>query len=61
MRPTDEAHAAKPGPAVVEVAACDDQTALAIQEQLAARRQPGEPGIRLRCFPDLRQEPDSGS
>jgi hypothetical protein len=60
---------ARPGLAVVEVAAADDETAFAIQELLAARweiapadrttREPGEPGVRLRCFLDLRQEPGS--
>jgi hypothetical protein len=57
---------AEPGLAVVEVAACDGQTAFAVQELLAARlatapadrttREPGEPGVRLRCYLDLRQE-----
>jgi len=60
---------AEPGLAVVEVAAADDETAFAIQELLAARcaiapadrttRVPGEPGVRLLCSLDLRQEPDS--
>ncbi|MGW3209011.1 DUF6207 family protein [Streptomyces sp. NPDC001135] len=69
MRPFNEAHVAEPGLAVVEIAACDDQTALAVQELLAARcaiapsdpttRDPGEPGVRLRCFLDLRQAPDA--
>lgn len=46
-----------------------DETAFAIQELLAARcaiapadrttRKPGEPGVRLRCFLDLRQAPDA--
>jgi hypothetical protein len=53
----------------VEVAVADDETALAGQELLAARwaiaaanrttREPGEPGVRLRCFLDLLQEPGS--
>lgn len=69
MRQINEAHLAEPGLAVVEVAAADDETALAVQELLAARcaiapadrttREPGEPGVRLRCFLDLRQEPGS--
>ncbi|GAA4050759.1 hypothetical protein GCM10022233_21700 [Streptomyces shaanxiensis] len=60
---------AEPGLAVVEVAAADDETAFAIQQLLAARcvvapadrttREPGEPGVRLRCFLDLRQVPDA--
>ncbi len=66
MRPINDAHVAEPELAVVEVAAADDQTAFAIQELLATRwataradrtvRQPGEPGVRLRCHLDLRQE-----
>jgi hypothetical protein len=69
MREITDAHVAEPGLAVVEVAAADDETALAVQELLAARcaiapadrtpREPGKPGVRLRCFLDLRQEPDS--
>ncbi|MGW5136193.1 DUF6207 family protein [Streptomyces sp. NPDC004135] len=64
--PINEAHVAQQGLALVEVAACDDQTALAIQELLAGRwatatadqttRVPGEPGVRLRCYLDVRQE-----
>jgi hypothetical protein len=56
----NDAHVARPGLAVVEVAAADDETAFAVQELLAARwgiapadrttREPGEPGVRLRCF-----------
>ncbi|MDQ1022349.1 DUF6207 family protein [Streptomyces afghaniensis] len=66
MKPISEAHVAQPGLAVVEVAACDDQTAFAVQELLAGRwataladgptRVPGEPGVRLRCYLDVRQE-----
>ena len=69
MQQINEAHVAVPGLAVVEVAAADDETAFAVQELLAARcaiapadrttREPGEPGVRLRCFLDLRQEPGS--
>jgi hypothetical protein len=68
MRQIKEAHVAAPGLAVVEVVAADDETAFAIQELLAARcaiapaerttREPGEPGVRLRCFLDLRHAPD---
>ncbi|MFD4540788.1 DUF6207 family protein [Streptomyces bauhiniae] len=68
MKPINEAHVAESGLAVVEVAAADDETAFAVQELLAARyaiapadrtvRGPGEPGVRLRCFLDLRQQPD---
>ncbi|MFF5654443.1 DUF6207 family protein [Streptomyces collinus] len=69
MKPINETHVAEPGLALVEVAAADDETAFAVQELLAARcaiapadrttREPGEPGVRLRCFLDLRQEPSS--
>ncbi|MFJ2264606.1 DUF6207 family protein [Streptomyces sp. NPDC087844] len=45
---------------MVEVAAADDQTALAIQDLLAAHyaiapgtRTTRDPGVRLRCFIDL--------
>ena len=54
---------------VVEVAAADNETAFAVQELLATRwaiapadgttHEPGEPGVRLRCFLDLRQRPDT--
>ncbi|WP_193483224.1 DUF6207 family protein [Streptomyces violaceus] len=66
MRLINEAHVAQPGLAVVEVAAADDQTAFAVQEALAGlwatapadrtTRVAGEPGVRLRCFLDVRQE-----
>ncbi|WP_331724748.1 DUF6207 family protein [Streptomyces canus] len=69
MRPIHHTHVEQPGLAVVEVAAADDETALAVQELIAARcaiaaadrttREPGEPGVRLRFFLDLRQEPGS--
>ncbi|MGA5253314.1 DUF6207 family protein [Streptomyces pseudogriseolus] len=69
MKPINEAHVAQPGLAVVEVAAADDDTAFAVQELLATRwaialadrttHDPGEPGVRLRCFLDLRQPPDT--
>ncbi|WSQ06355.1 DUF6207 family protein [Streptomyces sp. NBC_01231] len=69
MKQINDAHVAVPGLAVVEVAAADDETAFAVQELLAARcaiapaerttREPGEPGVRLRFFLDLRQEPDA--
>ncbi|MFE7763070.1 DUF6207 family protein [Streptomyces sp. NPDC057438] len=59
MEPINQAHVALPGLAVVEIAACDNQTALVVQELLATRwatvaadrttRVPGKPGIRLRC------------
>lgn len=69
MRPINDTHVAGPGLAVVEAAAADDETAFAVQELLAGRwaiaptdrttREPGEPGVRLRCFLDLRQPPNA--
>ncbi|MEV5012662.1 DUF6207 family protein [Streptomyces sp. NPDC055692] len=65
MEPINEAHVAVPGLAVVEVAACDDQTAFTVQVLLATRwatatadhtiPDPGQPGVRLRCYLDVRQ------
>ncbi|MFC8094834.1 DUF6207 family protein [Streptomyces sp. NPDC057301] len=51
MRPINEAHAAEPGLAVVEVAA---RWAIAPADRTT--RQPSEPGVRLRCFLDLRHK-----
>ncbi|MEU2747354.1 DUF6207 family protein [Streptomyces collinus] len=55
--PINETHVAQPGPAVVEVATADDQTAFAIQEALAGRwstapadRTPRAPGVWPRCY-----------
>ncbi|MFF9819855.1 DUF6207 family protein [Streptomyces sp. NPDC014006] len=69
MRKIHDAHVAVPGLAVVEVATADDETAFAIQALLAARcaiapadrttREPGEPGVRLRCYVNLHPEPDA--
>ncbi|MFD3840230.1 DUF6207 family protein [Streptomyces sp. NPDC058642] len=69
MRAINEAHIAEPGLAVVEIAAADTATALAVQAVLAGQwatamadrthREPGEPGVRLTCYLDVRQEPDS--
>ena len=66
MGPISEVHVEQPGTAVVEIAACDDQTAFAVQELLAERwatatadratRDPGQPGVRLLCYLDVRQE-----
>src|SRR3954452_17234903 len=60
LRQITDANVAEPGLTVVEVAAADDETALTVQQLLAARcaiapadrttREPGEPGVRLRCF-----------
>ncbi|WP_330351962.1 DUF6207 family protein [Streptomyces chartreusis] len=69
MGPINDTHVAQPGLAVVEIAAADDETTFAFQEALAARwatatadrttRSPGEPGVRLRCYLDLRQTLDA--
>ncbi|MFC7900276.1 DUF6207 family protein [Streptomyces griseoincarnatus] len=60
---------AESGLAVVEVAAVDDETAFAVQELLASRcaiapadrttHEPGEPGVRLRCYLDMQQPPEA--
>jgi hypothetical protein len=65
VRPIQEVHVAEPGLVVVEVAAADDETAFRFQEALAASwatataerttREPGQPGVRLRAYLDLRQ------
>ncbi|AEY94300.1 hypothetical protein SHJG_p1169 (plasmid) [Streptomyces hygroscopicus subsp. jinggangensis 5008] len=65
MKPINEVHVSQPGLVVVDVAAADDATALAFQQLLAdcratapaqhTTRDPGEPGVRLRCYLDLRQ------
>lgn len=65
MKPINEVHVSEPGLVVVDVAAADDDTALAFQQMLADRwatataehttRDAGEPGVRLRCYLDLRQ------
>lgn len=66
MNPIHETHVSEPGLLVVDVAAANDATALAFQQLLADRwatataqhttRDAGEPGVRLRCYLDLRQE-----
>jgi hypothetical protein len=65
MDPIHETHVSEPGLIVVDVAAADDATALAFQQLLAERwatataeqttRDAGHPGVRLRCYLDLRQ------
>ncbi|MGW2291578.1 DUF6207 family protein [Streptomyces phaeochromogenes] len=66
MGPINETYVAEPGLAVVEVIATDDNTALTVQQLLATRwatatadrttREPGQPGVRLRCYLDVRQD-----
>ncbi|MBP2056749.1 hypothetical protein J2Z21_009768 [Streptomyces griseochromogenes] len=65
MNSINETHVSEPGLLVVDVAAADDATALTFQQLLADRwatspaqhttRDAGEPGVRLRCYLDLRQ------
>ncbi|WP_232838796.1 DUF6207 family protein [Streptomyces geranii] len=65
MDPINETHVSRPGLVVVDVATADDATALAFQQLLAERwatsiterttRDAGQPGVRLRCYLDLRQ------
>ncbi len=69
MEPIQAVHVAEPGLLVVDVAAADDATALKFQEALAGlwatataqhtTRDAGQPGVRLRCYLDLRQHPDA--
>ncbi|MFF9025731.1 DUF6207 family protein [Streptomyces eurythermus] len=66
VNPINETHVREPGLVVVDIAAADEATALAFQQMLAGRwatataerttRDPGQPGVRLRCYLDLRQE-----
>ncbi|WP_455433147.1 DUF6207 family protein [Streptomyces kanasensis] len=66
MDPIHETHVSKPGLVVVDVAAADEATALACQQLLADRwatataeqttRDAGQPGVRLRCYLDLRRQ-----
>jgi hypothetical protein len=66
MKPINEVHVAEPGLVVVDIAAADDQTAFEFQKAIAelwataaadrTTREAGEPGVRLRCYLDLRQQ-----
>ncbi|MFG3390599.1 DUF6207 family protein [Streptomyces rochei] len=65
MEAINEVHLSEPGLVVVDIAAADDETAFAFHTVLAARwattsverttREAGQPGVRLRCYLDLRQ------
>jgi hypothetical protein len=65
MNPINEVHVKEPGLVVVDVAAADAATAFALQAALAEQwatatadrvtRDPGQPGVRLRCYLDVRQ------
>uniref|UniRef100_UPI003F490E80 DUF6207 family protein n=1 Tax=Streptomyces achromogenes TaxID=67255 RepID=UPI003F490E80 len=66
VNPINETHVSEPGLVVVDIAAADEATAFAFQRMLSGRwatstaqrttRDPGQPGVRLRCYLDLRQE-----
>ncbi|MFG3323936.1 DUF6207 family protein [Streptomyces sp. NPDC048171] len=63
----NEVHVSEPGLVVVDVAAADDATAFAFHAVLASMwattsvertfRAAGQPGVRLRCYLDIRQGP----
>ncbi|MFI8440240.1 DUF6207 family protein [Streptomyces rochei] len=65
MEAINEVHLSEPGLIVVDIAAADDETAFAFHAELATRwattsverttHEPGQPGVRLRCYLDLRQ------
>ncbi|MFE6530999.1 DUF6207 family protein [Streptomyces rochei] len=65
MEAINDVHVSEPGLVVVDIAAADDETAFAFHTVLAARwattsverttREAGQPGVRLRCYLDLRQ------
>ncbi|MFI2764776.1 DUF6207 family protein [Streptomyces echinatus] len=67
MEAIHEVHVSEPGLVVVDIAAADDQTAFAFHTALASMwattaverttRNPGQPGVRLRCYLDMRQSP----
>ncbi|MFF3277150.1 DUF6207 family protein [Streptomyces chrestomyceticus] len=68
MKPISEAQIAGPGLAVVEVVAVDEETAAAAAQAVCALwwssgtsrpwRVPGEPGVRVRAYVDIRRAPD---
>lgn len=65
----NEVHVSQPGLVVVDIAAADDRTAFTVQAALASMwattavertpRDVGQPGVRLRCYLDMRQRPDT--
>lgn len=65
MKPFEDLHISEPGLVVIEVAAADDGTALAVIEEIGTRwrtsgpsipwRVPGEPGVRVRTYADTRR------
>ncbi|MEU7428620.1 DUF6207 family protein [Streptomyces sp. NPDC040750] len=67
MEAISEVHVSQPGLVVVDIAAADDQTAFAFHAALASMwastaierttHDPGQPGVRLRCYLDMNQRP----
>ncbi|CAM5514301.1 putative protein OS=Streptomyces tendae OX=1932 GN=GUR47_38235 PE=4 SV=1 [Streptomyces tendae] len=65
MEAINGVHVSEPGLVVIDIAAADDETAFTFHTALAARwattsverttPAPGRPGVRLRCYLDLRQ------
>ncbi|BAC67910.1 hypothetical protein Save01_05655 [Streptomyces avermitilis] len=63
--PIQETHLSEPGLLVIDVAGMDDETVLAFQNAIAqtwatstadrTTQDPGQPGVRLRLYADLRQ------
>ncbi|MET9461084.1 DUF6207 family protein [Streptomyces canus] len=63
--PIQEVHLSEPGLLVVDVAGADEATVIAFQNAVtrtwatapaeAVTREPGQPGVRLRLYADLRQ------
>ncbi|MFI2241121.1 DUF6207 family protein [Streptomyces chrestomyceticus] len=71
MKPISEAHLAGPGLAAVDVVAGDEETAAAAARALCSLwwssgpsrpwRVPGEAGVRVRAYVDIRRAPDGAS
>lgn len=67
MKPFEDLHISEPGLVVIEVAAADEGTALAVIEEIGTRwrtsgpsvpwHMPGEPGMRVRTYADTRPDP----
>ncbi|WP_226487564.1 DUF6207 family protein [Streptomyces parvulus] len=65
MEAINDVHVSEPGLVILDIAAADDETAFTFHTALATRwattsverttRDPGQPGVRLRCYLDLRQ------
>ncbi|MFF0094699.1 DUF6207 family protein [Streptomyces canus] len=65
MDPIRELHLSEPGLLVVDVAGADEATVMAFQNAVTrtwatapaehVTREPGQPGVRIRLYADLRQ------